>query len=119
MTNSKKHIIAVDFDGTIVKHKFPSIGEEFHLAFDTLKELSARGHKLILYTCREGVHLSNAVQFCLEKGVKFDAINENIPKSPFDHLGRSRKPYADLYLDDKSFPSFQGWKWVRAYFNIV
>lgn len=118
MTNNKKHIIAVDFDGTIVTRAFPAIGNEIPLAFETLKALKQKGHKLILYTCREGYHLSEATKYCLENGVEFDAINENTMDAPFNHLGRSRKPYADLYLDDKSFPSFQGWQWVRAYFNI-
>ena len=31
--------IAVDFDGTIVEHKYPAIGREMIFAFDTLKAL--------------------------------------------------------------------------------
>ena len=30
-------IIAVDFDGTIVEHKYPEIGQEVPFAIDTLK----------------------------------------------------------------------------------
>ncbi|MGB6037414.1 MAG: hydrolase, partial [Cryomorphaceae bacterium] len=49
--------IAVDFDGTIVEHKYPEIGDEMLFAFDTLKELQKKGHKLILWTYRGGRYL--------------------------------------------------------------
>lgn len=119
MTNEKSHIIAVDFDGTIVQSAFPAIGEEMPFAIESLKALKQKGHRLILYTCREGNHLTMAIDWLKVKGVVFNAVNENVMDAPFNHLGRSRKPYADLYLDDKSFPSFQGWRWVQAYFNIA
>ena len=32
-------IIAVDFDGTIVEHKYPEIGRELPFAIETLKKL--------------------------------------------------------------------------------
>ena len=32
-------IIAVDFDGTIVEHRYPSIGKEIPFAIETLKKL--------------------------------------------------------------------------------
>ena len=47
-------LIAVDFDGTIVTHKYPAIGEEIPFAVDTLKMLRQDGHKLILWSVREG-----------------------------------------------------------------
>ncbi|HAW51174.1 MAG TPA: hydrolase, partial [Flavobacteriales bacterium] len=42
--------IAVDFDGTIVEHAYPEIGKEMLFAFETLKALRDKGHKLILWT---------------------------------------------------------------------
>lgn len=48
-----KMVIAVDFDGTIVEHKYPKIGEEIMFATDTLRELIRDGHQLILWTVRE------------------------------------------------------------------
>jgi len=42
-------IIAVDFDGTIVEHKYPKIGSEIPFATDTLKMLIKDGHQLILW----------------------------------------------------------------------
>ena len=34
-------IIAIDFDGTIVEHRYPAIGKELPFAIDTLKSLLA------------------------------------------------------------------------------
>ena len=57
--------IAVDFDGTIVEHKYPSIGKEIPFATATLKMLQRDGHRLILWTVREGELLDEAVAFHL------------------------------------------------------
>ena len=43
--------IAIDFDGTIVEHMYPEIGEEIPFATDTLKALigrSARANFLMM-----------------------------------------------------------------------
>lgn len=63
--------IAVDFDGTIVEHRYPEIGQEIPFATDTLKMLIADHHKLILWSVREGELLDEAVQWC-----KYGAQNE-------------------------------------------
>ena len=54
-------VIAVDFDGTIVRHRYPAIGEELPFAIETLKKLQKDGHKLILWSVREGKLLDEAV----------------------------------------------------------
>ena len=72
-------IIAVDFDGTIVEHRYPKIGKEKPFAIETLKKLSAEGHRLILWTVREGKRLEEAIQFCKERGLEFYAANKNYP----------------------------------------
>ena len=46
-------IVAVDFDGTCVKHKYPLMGEDIG-AVPVLKALVAANHLLILYTMRTG-----------------------------------------------------------------
>ncbi len=56
-------IIAVDFDGTIVEHKYPAIGKEIPFAFETLRKLQTEHHKLILWSVREGKLLDEAVTF--------------------------------------------------------
>ena len=45
--------IAIDFDGTIVEHRYPKIGNEIPIATDTLKMLIKDRHRLILRTVRE------------------------------------------------------------------
>ena len=44
--------IAVDFDGTIVEHRYPKIGNEIPFAIQTLKMLIQCHHKLILCKMR-------------------------------------------------------------------
>ena len=44
-------IIAVDFDGTIVEHKYPAIGKEIPFAFETLRKLQTEHHKLTYGVC--------------------------------------------------------------------
>jgi len=102
--------IAVDFDGTIVEHKYPQIGEERPFATDTLKMLIQDRHKLILWTVREGKYLDEAVQWCKERGVTFYAINRDYPEETAqnnDHF--SRKIKADVFIDDSSLGGLPDW----------
>jgi hypothetical protein len=122
-------VIAVDFDGTLAEHKFPNIGNEVPGAFAVLKELQAAGHRLILWTMRndresnEGPVLTQAVEWCRERGIEFWGVNTN----PEQHSwSQSPKAYAHFYIDDAALgcpirPSFEvdrpmvDWESVRAY----
>ena len=73
-------IIAVDFDGTIVEHKYPKIGKEIPFAVETLKRLQADHHTLILWSVREGQLLKDAVDWCRGRGLEFYAVNSNHPE---------------------------------------
>lgn len=73
-------LIAIDFDGTLVEHKYPEIGKEIPFAFETLKRLQADGHRLILWSVREGRLLDEAVAYCRERGIEFYAINRDYPE---------------------------------------
>lgn len=106
-------IFAVDFDGTIVEHKFPLIGQEFPEAIRVMKALQERGNKIIIWTCRSGKQLDEAVNWLIERGFCPDAVNMNVPE--YYHL-ESPKIYADFYLDDRSFPAFPGWEKVEEFF---
>ncbi len=101
--------IAVDFDGTIVEHKYPKIGKTQLFAFETLKQLQKQEHKLILWTYRAGQELNEAVTFCKENGIEFYAINANHPEEKLDETKISRKIYADIYIDDRNIGGFLGW----------
>lgn len=101
-------IIAIDFDGTIVEDAYPKIGKPMIFAFDTIKKLQSEGHRLILWTYRNGKKLQEAVDFCKENGIDFYAVNKNYPEEEFD--GKiSRKINADLFIDDRNVGGFLGW----------
>lgn len=99
MTNK---IIAVDFDGTLCKNNYPDIGEPNTKLINYLKTIKEDGNKLILWTCRKNEKLTDAVKWCKEKGLIFDAVNENLQESIKFFDGDSRKIFADIYIDDKS-----------------
>ncbi len=101
-------IIAVDFDGTIVDHKYPEIGKEKVFAFETLKAFQKQGHLLILWTFRAGRELDEAVNYCLKHGVEFYAVNKSFPEEIYDETV-SRKINADLFIDDRIVGGFPGW----------
>lgn len=101
-------IIAVDFDGTIVEDAYPKIGKPQMFAFETLKMLQDKGHRLILWTYRFGDKLDEAVNFCKENGVIFYAVNNSFPEEEFKN-DASRKINADLFIDDRNFGGFPGW----------
>lgn len=108
--------IAVDFDGTIVSHAYPKIGRELPGAISTLRRLQGDGHRLILWTVREGELLDAAVSFCRERGLEFFAVNENYTgEKRVDTAGAGsgcRKLNADLYIDDRNVGGFPGWEAV-------
>mgnify|MGYP000293754372 CR=1 FL=1 len=84
-------IIAVDFDGTIVEHKYPEIGRELPFAIETLKKLQQERHRLILWSVREGKLLQEAVDFCRERGLEFYAVNSNYAEETLESIINSRK----------------------------
>lgn len=110
-------ILAIDFDGTIVEDAYPGIGRPMNFAFDTMKKLQNEGHRLILWTYRNGSKLQEAVDFCEKNGIEFYAVNKNYPEEEFD--GEiSRKIHADLFIDDRNIGGFIGWTEIhRIIFN--
>lgn len=104
-------IIAVDFDGTIVEHRYPEIGKEIPFAIATLKKLQAERHLLILWTVREGELLEDAVEFCRKRGLEFYAINANHPDEQISSqpLYPCRKLQAELFIDDRNVGKLPDW----------
>lgn len=101
--------IAVDFDGTIVEHRYPQIGKELPFATDTLKLLQQEQHRLILWSVREGKLLEEAVAWCRERGVEFYAVNRDYPEEKQQDKGFSRKLKADLFIDDRNLGGLPDW----------
>lgn len=108
MISSKRPILAIDFDGTIVENKYPSIGKPIIFAFETLIKLQKKGFTLILWTYRSGKRLEEAVQFCKENGVEFYAVNRSYPEEEYTE-NISRKINADIFIDDRNVGGFLGW----------
>lgn len=98
-------IIAVDFDGTLCGECYPQIGLPNLPLIALLKQLRMEGKRIILWTCRCGERLSDALVWCEGLGLQFDAVNENVPEVLAQYGMESRKISADIYIDDKScFP---------------
>lgn len=102
--------IAVDFDGTIVEHRYPEIGKELPFATQTLKMLIADRHKLILWSVREGKLLDDAVEWCRQRGVEFYAVNKDFPEEDLSkNQSFSRKLKADVWIDDRNIGGLPDW----------
>lgn len=102
--------IAVDFDGTIVEHKYPAIGQERPFAIDTLKMLQKEQHKIILWSVREGKLLEEAVDWCRVHGLEFYAVNRDYPEETTNNNPHfSRKVKADIFIDDRNLGGLPDW----------
>ena len=104
-------IIAVDFDGTIVEHRYPEIGRERPFAIETLKMLIADHHRLILWSVREGQLLEDAVKWCKDRGVELYAVNKDYPEENGTENNNhfSRKLKVDLFIDDRNIGGLPDW----------
>ncbi len=107
-------VIAVDFAGTIVEHRYPEIGEELPFATEVLKMLIADRHKVILYTMRNGKLLEDAVVWCKERGVEFYAVNSDTPGDFLTDRGShlSAKVNADYFIDDRNISGLPDWSTI-------
>lgn len=101
-------IIAIDFDGTIVEHRYPFIGKIRPFAFETMEALQMKGHRLILWSHRAGSKLEEAVKFCRANGIEFYAVNKNFPEEIWESTD-SRKILADIYIDDRNLGGLPDW----------
>ena len=97
-----KKVIAVDFDGTLCSRNWPGIGEPNTQLITQLAEEQKNGAAIILYTCREGKLLKEAVTWCKENGLEFDEVNRNIRERIKIYKKDSRKISADVYIDDRA-----------------
>lgn len=124
----EQFVIAVDFDGTVVKHRFPQIGDEVPNCVKVLKALQAKGYKLVLNTMRsdgpKGNFLSAAENWFRERDIHLYGINCNPNQWQWTS---SPKVYAHLYIDDAALGApliyeegerpFVDWQKVLEYFQ--
>jgi len=115
MSEDKRYTIAVDFDGTLTtKQIFPAIGEPRLWMIEQVKKWKKQGHQIVLWTCRTdiydgdisvwktGNHLTDAVEWCKQFGLEFDAHNENVLEKTLTKHKFGRKVFADFYVDDSA-----------------
>ncbi len=110
-------IIAVDFDGTIVRSDYPTIIGEMPYAGEVLRRLHDKGHYITLWTCRTGVQLLDAVNWLLEHKIPFDRINDHNPENVRKYGSGGKKIYAHCYVDDKNVGGFPGWMETERLIN--
>jgi hypothetical protein len=106
--------IAVDFDGTLHDGEYPEIGAPVPGAADALRRLSAEGHCLIIWTCREGKTQYEMVNWLLEHEIPFNRINDNTGWEQYGY--NARKVNADVYIDDRNVGGLPSWNEI---YNII
>ena len=111
-------IIAVDFDGCLCVDKWPKIGNTNWPVVRRLVERKKAGDKIILWTCREGALLDEAVKWCKEHDIYLDAVNDNIAENIALYGNNCRKVYADEYWDDKGITVQQGFFFPLGISNL-
>mgnify|MGYP000218945861 CR=1 FL=1 len=94
--------IAIDFDGCLCTNEYPNIGKPILHIIDEAKKQQAKGAGLILWTCRQGKELEEAVAACERWGLHFDAVNENLPSWKEFFRNDTRKVGANEYWDDRA-----------------
>ena len=95
-------IIAVDFDDTLCYSDWPALGAPNERLIAYLRRWRDQGNKLILWTCRAGNALEDAIRWCHEQELEFDAVNDNLPEIVELYGNNSRKITCDYYIDDKA-----------------
>lgn len=111
-------IIAIDFDGTIVRNKFPeplTAEDILPYAKEMINSFHRLGITIILWTCRHGKPLEDAIDFMEKHKIAFDCVNCNAPEN-LQKYGDidNRKVYADIYIDDRNVGGMLSWPQIYA-----
>lgn len=104
-----KKAIAIDFDGCLCSNAFPEIGAPHWDVIAKAKMEQKNGAGLILWTCREGLSLQEAIDACSIWGLEFDAVNESLPEWIEAFGNNPRKVGATEYWDDRARPVCEGY----------
>jgi hydroxymethylpyrimidine pyrophosphatase-like HAD family hydrolase len=107
---NRKFVLAVDFDGTITKYNcFPYANEVMPHAAEVIRLLHDLGVVIVLWTCREGIFLLEALDYCRKQDVPIDYANENLPEIDVNGSYAQHKVYGTMYVDDANAGGFIGW----------
>ena len=92
--------IALDFDGTVVEHRYPEIGEEADGAVDVMKKwVDKYNVGFILDTMRDGKELEDAIQWFNDRGIILYGIGKNPTQNRWT---TSTKCHAHFSIDDRN-----------------
>ena len=123
---SKRIAVAIDFDGTLCRDVFPGIGKPVDEAIDFCDWCKERNIALILWTCRTGKDLEEALWWCKFRWVYFDEVNQNLPDwvESFKEFRPGvppdcRKVAADVYIDDKANGGVIEWEKIKERLNTL
>lgn len=99
--------LAVDFDGTIVEHKFPLIGVLKPGVKEAMQELHKK-YYIIIFSVRATWGIFNGYPKCVEEMIEFLKQND----IPYDLIARKDcgKPLADYYIDDRAIEFKDNWR---------
>lgn len=89
----KELFVAIEFDGCIVTHDYPEIGEKVPFVKESIDAFRASGLKTILLTSREGDALQKAVDHLNRYDMMTDFVNEN------PTIKCKNKLFAHVYVD--------------------
>lgn len=103
--------ILVDFDGTVARSDYPVIIGEMPYAKEVITKLYQEGHYIVLWTCRTGNALIDAINWMLEHGIPFSSVNRGHPDNIAKYGDEGRKVYGHMQIDDKNVGGFPGWKY--------
>lgn len=115
-TNGRATVVAVEFDGCLVTDRYPNTGQSNDALFRELIKFRENGGNVILWTCRDGKPLETAVRYCEALGLKFDAVNKNLPERIAALGSDPRKVRADYYIDDSAI--LVEWKGSRYHIKL-
>lgn len=110
-------ILAIDFDGTICRGKYPNIDGLQPYAKEVINRFYESGHYLIINTCRSGDQLIEAINWMLQNCIPFHRVNDNHPGQTAIYNNNSRKVNADVYIDDRNLGGFPGWLQTEEIIN--
>lgn len=94
--------IALDFDGTLVHHRYPDVGKTIDGAVYWIKRLHHEFQvKYILWTVRDGMELGNALLWWHDATeIELYGVNENPSQKEWS---LSPKAHADVFVDDMAY----------------
>lgn len=110
-------ILAIDFDGTIVDDRYPQIGNLRKDAAETIQQLHADGHYIIIWSCRTDRKKYEMMDYLVQNDIPYHQINKSNPDNVAKYGIDTRKVYADVYIDDKAITPLP--EWFEIYYLIT